>query len=153
MPQLNPEFFITQIFWLAIIFTMVFLFVTKYFIPRIGTVVDKRESSVKKRLSDAQKIFEKQKELKEKIEDILEQAREKGGNIRRTVGKDTELELNQNIAKVEKEMTKKLAKAEEMLARQKTQLLSDIEKESEGISQEIIKQIFHNNNLKKKASN
>lgn len=153
MPQLNPEFYISQLFWLAIIFTAIYSFVSIYFIPRIGTVVDKRENSVKKHLSDAQKILEKQKELKSKIEGILEQARVKGSEIKKITAKDTEIELNQNIARVEKDMVKKLAKAEEKLARLKSQLLTDIESAADGIGREILKQLFNNHNLKKKAAN
>jgi F-type H+-transporting ATPase subunit b len=153
MPQLNPEFYIAQIFWLALVFSAIYCFVTFYFIPRIGTVVDKRESTVKKHLSDAQKVLEKQKELKSKMEAILEKARDQSSEIKRITAKDTEIELNQSIAKVEREMVKKLAKAEEKLARQKSQLLEEIEHSADKIGNEILKQVFSNQNLKKKVAN
>lgn len=153
LPQLNTEFFATQIFWLFITFTILYIFVSRYFIPRIGTLVDRREASVKKFLHDAQKIFEKQKELKEKISEILEKARDKSSEIKKIASKDTELELAQNIAKVERDMVKKLAKAEEKLARHKAQLMGEVDTAAQKISEEVLKNLFTEVAFKKKAVN
>ncbi len=153
LPQLNTEFFATQIFWLFLAFTTLYFFVAHYFIPRIGTVVDKREASVKKFLNDAQKTVEKQKELKDKISSILEKARDKSSEIKKIAIKDTEIELSQSIAKVEREMVKKLAKAEEKLARQKAQLIEEIDSAAQDISDEVLKHLFSEVVLKRKAIN
>ena len=42
MPQLNPEFFISQLFWLVISFTFLFVFLWRISLPRIGSALEKR---------------------------------------------------------------------------------------------------------------
>ena len=46
MPQLNPEFFISQIFWLCITFGCLFIFLWKYSLPRIHNVLEKRSKKI-----------------------------------------------------------------------------------------------------------
>ena len=44
MPQLNPEFFASQLFWLVITFVFLLIFLWRISLPRIGSVLEKRES-------------------------------------------------------------------------------------------------------------
>ena len=46
MPQLNPEFFISQLFWLVISFTFLFIFLWRISLPRISTVLEKRSNKI-----------------------------------------------------------------------------------------------------------
>ena len=47
MPQLNPEFFLSQLFWLAVFFSFLFIFLWKVSLPRIATVLEKRQNNKK----------------------------------------------------------------------------------------------------------
>ena len=51
MPQLNPEFFVSQLFWLAVFFSFLLIFLWRVSLPRIAKVLEKR-----------QKVLEKKKE-------------------------------------------------------------------------------------------
>ena len=42
MPQLNPEFYISQLFWLVISFSFLFIFLWRISLPRIGNILEKR---------------------------------------------------------------------------------------------------------------
>ena len=44
MPQLDPTFFPTQLFWLFVVFTLLFLVVWKVALPRIADVRETRRS-------------------------------------------------------------------------------------------------------------
>ena len=46
MPQLNPEFWIAQIFWLIIIFAFLYLVIWKVFLPKITYSIENRKSKV-----------------------------------------------------------------------------------------------------------
>ena len=46
MPQLNPEFFVSQLFWLVVTFSFLLLFLWKVSLPRIGSVLEKRENKI-----------------------------------------------------------------------------------------------------------
>jgi len=153
MPQLNPEFYISQIFWLAVIFTFLYCFVAFFFVPRIGTVVDKREKSVKDLLSESESIVIQQKEIKDKIQVLLDKARTEAAELRRVATKDTEISLALSIAKIEREMQRKISSAEEKLARYKSQIKSEIDSSADAVAKEILSQVLQHSEKKRKVAN
>ena len=58
MPQLNPEFWLSQIFWLIIIFSALYLTIWKVFLPRITYSIENRKSKIVNDLNEAQKLKE-----------------------------------------------------------------------------------------------
>ena len=73
MPQLNPEFWLSQIFWLIFIFVILYLITWKIFLPRITDTLENRKSRIVNDLNEAQKLKEnaeiKLKEYNKIIED------------------------------------------------------------------------------------
>ena len=63
MPQLDPEYWPSQIFWLVIIFITIYILISKIFIPKIKGSIDMREDKIRKDLEEA-KTFKEQAELK-----------------------------------------------------------------------------------------
>ena len=59
MPQLNPEFWSAQIFWLILIFSSLYLVVWKIFLPKITYSIENIKSKVVSDLDEAQKLKEK----------------------------------------------------------------------------------------------
>ena len=53
MPQLDPEFWFSQGFWLILIFTIIYLSISKFFIPKIKDTLDSRDNKIKKDLEEA----------------------------------------------------------------------------------------------------
>ena len=75
MPQLDPEFWIAQIFWLVIIFSSLYLIIWKIFLPRITYSIENRKSRVVNDLDEAQKLKENaEKKLKE-YNEIIEKSK------------------------------------------------------------------------------
>jgi len=58
MPQLDPEFWVAQIFWLIIIFSLLYLTIWKIFLPKITYSIENRKSKVVNDLNEAQKLKE-----------------------------------------------------------------------------------------------
>ena len=56
MPQLAPEFWIAQIFWLIIIFSALYIMIWKIFLPRITFSIENRKSKIVNDLDEAQKL-------------------------------------------------------------------------------------------------
>ena len=115
MPQLNPEFWFSQIFWLIITFGFMFVVLSKLVLPKISENLETRkaqiseniESAEKQRLESEKKIKEYDKmilESKNKSKNYFNQAREK---ILKDISKKKEkldLELNEEIKKTETEI-------------------------------------------------
>ena len=64
MPQLDPTFFPTQLFWLFVVFVLLFLVVWKLALPRIAHIRHVRRSRIDTDL-------EKATSLKEEAEEVL----------------------------------------------------------------------------------
>ena len=58
MPQLNPEFWASQVFWLLLIFSSLYLIIWKIFLPKITYTIENRKSKIVNDLSEAQKLRE-----------------------------------------------------------------------------------------------
>ena len=115
MPQLNPEFWISQIFWLTLTFGTLYLVLSKLILPKISANLETRklqileniEAAEKQRKESEQKIKEYNKIVQDsKIEakNYFNQAREK---ILKDINKKKEkldFELNEEIKKAETEI-------------------------------------------------
>ena len=88
MPQLNPEFWVSQIFWLILTFGIMYLVLSKLILPKISNNLESRKSQILENIEAAEKQREdsdaKLKEYdeiisKSKLEanSIFNQAREK----------------------------------------------------------------------------
>ena len=56
MPQLNPESFSSQIFWLVISFSVLFLIVHFILLPKLKNIRKERDETINDYLSQAQKL-------------------------------------------------------------------------------------------------
>ena len=75
MPQLNPEFFVSQLFWLIVTFSFLLVFLWRISLPRIGNVLDKRERKISEDLTAAKELQAEAEKIQDTIENQLKQAR------------------------------------------------------------------------------
>ena len=61
MPQLNPEFWVSQIFWLIITFGILYIVLSKFILPKISSNLELRKSQIQENIETA----EKQREMSE----------------------------------------------------------------------------------------
>ena len=59
MPQLDPEFWVSQIFWLTITFGTLFLVLSKFILPRISKNLEQRRLQILENIETAVSIFSK----------------------------------------------------------------------------------------------
>ena len=67
MPQLNPEFWLAQTFWLIFIFSTLYLIIWKIFLPKITYSIENRKSRIVNDLDQAQNMIKSLKILKKKL--------------------------------------------------------------------------------------
>ena len=115
MPQLNPEFWVSQIFWLTLTFGVLYIVLSKLILPKISANLELRKSQIQENIEAAEKQREnsetKLKEydqvvLKSKLEakDIFKDARErviKDINAKREI---LEKQIDEEIKKAEQEI-------------------------------------------------
>ena len=144
MPQLDTKFWFSQFFWLTITFSILFVLLSKFILPKISANLEMRKSQILENISDAEKKREeselKIKEFDEIVEksknqakSYLNQAKEKlSKNI--TLKKETlERELLEEIQKVEIEIQELKDKALEKINKIAVVTSSDLLKQLIGI--------------------
>ena len=76
MPQLEQtEFFISQLFWLVVTFSFLFIFLWRISLPRISSVLEKRESKIDDDITSAKKLQAEAEEIQKQIDQQLRNAR------------------------------------------------------------------------------
>ena len=115
MPQLNPEFWISQIFWLTLTFGILYVVLSKLLLPKISANLELRKSLIQENIEAAEKQREssesKLKEydkivLKNKIEakNIFKDAREKVVKDISSKKEVLDKQINEEIKKAEQEI-------------------------------------------------
>ena len=115
MPQLNPEFWISQIFWLTLTFGILYLVLSKLILPKISANLETRKSQILENIEAAEKQREdsemKLKEYEEIIskskleaKTIFNQAREKALKDINAKKEVLDGQIDEEISKAEKEI-------------------------------------------------
>ena len=52
MPQLDPKYWASQAFWLVLVFTLLYLAISKLFIPKIKSNLEDRENKIREKISE-----------------------------------------------------------------------------------------------------
>ena len=81
MPQLNPEYWISQIFWLTLVFGFLYLLLSKLILPKISNNLESRKSQIVENIEAAEKQrLDSDKKLKD-YEKIITDAKNEAKNI------------------------------------------------------------------------
>lgn len=141
MPQLDPTYWASQAFWLILIFTLLYLSISKFFVPKIRNSIDVRNSKIKDDLDEA-------KHLKDMSEKKLKEYESLIVNAKREVQKiytDSKKKLNNDIQNkkksVEKEIDDAVEKAQSEINNLKKNSIDDILKISEKMTATVIEEI------------
>ena len=143
MPQLNPEFWGAQIFWLILIFSILYLVIWKIFLPRITYSIENRKSRIVNDLDEAQKLKESAEKKLEAYNKIIENSKQEAKKII----EDGKKRLNQDIENKRKDFNnqieKEIAEIEKEIKDLKKTSLSNISKIASETSAELIKKIIN----------
>ena len=115
MPQLNPEYWFSQIFWLLLIFGALYVFLWKTILPKITRNLENRKSKILADLDDAESSKQTLEKKISEYNKILDQAKSDARKImnesRKKIGEDIkikkdnfDLEIGKEIKKAEKEI-------------------------------------------------
>ena len=143
MPQLNPEFWISQIFWLIVTFAILYLIVWKIFLPRIAYSIESRKSKIINDLNEAQKLKESAEKKLTEYNDIIKNSKKEAKKIIDDNKKKLDTNLEEKKKKFDDVIEKELVDTEKEIKYLKKTSITNINKIAEDISAEIIKQLIN----------
>jgi len=141
MPQLDPTYWASQAFWLILIFTILYLSIAKFYLPKIKNNLNDRENKIKEDLDSANQ-FKNLSELKLKeYEKILENSKKEITKIHlESKSKlDKDIQVKKDI--MEKEIEAEIFKAQKEITELKKNSISDIQNISKDLAADIIENI------------
>ena len=141
MPQLDPTYWASQAFWLILVFTILYISIAKFYLPKIKDNLDNRENKIKEDLDDANK-FKDLSELKFKeYEKIIENSKKEVAKIHLDSKNKLDKDIKAKKGTMEKEMENEIDKAQKEIYELKKNSISDIQNISRDIASNIIENI------------
>ena len=142
MPQLNPEFWISQIFWLIIVFGTLYLLLAKLILPKISYNLEARKSQIADNIEEAEKKREQSDQKIKDYEKIIIDAKIEAKNIYNKAREKILRDINSKKEKLEKEIDEEIKKAEKEILDLKIKSPVNINKIAIETSADLVKQII-----------
>ena len=142
MPQLDPEFWVSQIFWLAITFGILYLALSKLILPKISDNLETRKSQVLDNLELAEKQRnERESKLKE-FDSIILKSKIDAKNLFNESRKKLLEDINKKREKLEEEIDKEVKIVEAEINELKKKSPEKINKIAIETSEDLINQLI-----------
>jgi len=110
MPQLNPDYWISQIFWVMLIFGTLYVILWRTILPKINENLENRKSQILTDLDEAQELKNQSEKKISEYNMILSKAKQEAKKIldgtRKKVNRDIENKKNQFNLEIDKEIEK-----------------------------------------------
>ena len=126
MPQLNPEFFVSQLFWLVVTFSFLLVFLWRISLPRIGSVLEKREKKINDDITTAKELQEKAEAIQKILEDKLRNARTETAEMIKTTSINLQEKTAKELIKLDKNLDKKIHDSANNIEKSKSDSLNQI---------------------------
>ncbi len=143
MPQLNPEFFISQLFWLAVFFTFLLVFLWRVSLPRIAKVIEKRQSKIDENLSSAKELQEEAQEIEKKINTQINKAKQETDERIKSTIISLQDNISSQLLSLDKELNDKITKSEKEILKSKDDQMKNINKQITDITKVTVSKIIN----------
>lgn len=113
MPQLDPEFWVSQIFWLLITFSILFIVLSKFILPKISSNLESRKSQILENIEIADKQKSESQKKLEEFDNLILETKVKAKNIVIEAKTKITEDINKKRDAFEKEINSEIKIAED----------------------------------------
>ena len=142
MPQLNPEFWVSQIFWLIITFGILYIVLSKFILPKISSNLELRKSQIQENIETA----EKQREISEvklkEYDEIILKSKLEAKNIFKNAREKIIKDINLKKETLDKQIDDEISNAEEEIKTLKKDATDKINKIAIETSSDLLKKLI-----------
>ena len=142
MPQLNPEFWVSQVFWLILTFGFLFIILSKFILPKISNNLELRKSQILENIEKAEKQkIESENKIKE-YETLINNSKNEARNYFNEARKKIIQDIDKKREKIEDEINQEIQNAEKEIIELKKSSPEKINKIATETSVHLIKQLI-----------
>ena len=127
MPQLDPSSFPTQLFWLIVCFSILYLVMWKVVLPKIADVLRERQERMDDDLEKAEKLKVDAQEVLEAYQKTMTEGRSEAQSILRAASEKSSAENTARQDELSKRIATETTAAEARIAEAKQQALANIQ--------------------------
>ena len=142
MPQLNPEFWFSQIFWLTITFGILYLVLSKIILPKISSNLELRKSQIQENIEAAEKQRKDSESKLKEYDEIISKSKIYAKNIFKDAREKALKDINFKRETLEKQIEQEIKKAEEEIQKLRKVAPEKINKIAIETSSELLKKII-----------
>tara|TARA_B100001029_G_scaffold106467_1_gene87851 strand:- start:503 stop:1081 length:579 start_codon:yes stop_codon:yes gene_type:complete len=142
MPQLDPEFWVSQIFWLVITFGILYLVLSKLILPKISDNLETRKSQVLDNLELAEKQRNESEVKLKEFDNIILKSKIDAKNLFNESRKKLLDDINKKREKLEEEIDKEVKIIEAEINELKKKSPEKINKIAIETSEDLINQLI-----------
>ena len=142
MPQLNPEFWVSQIFWLILTFGILYIVLSKFILPKIGGNLELRKSQIQENIEAAEKQREDSESKLKEYDEIILKSKIEAKNIFKDTRDKALKDINSKREILEKQIDEEIKKAEKEISELKKTGPEKINKIAIETSSEVLKSLI-----------
>ena len=113
MPQLNPEFWVSQIFWLTLTFGILYIVLSKLILPKISANLELRKSQIQENIEAAEKQRKSSDDKLKEYDKIILKSKLEAKNIFRDAREKVIKDINSKKETLDKQIDEEIKKAEQ----------------------------------------
>ena len=126
MPQLDPTWFASQLFWLAVTFVLLYAMLSRFVLPPLQDIVARRKQTAASDIEQAQSLKSQADYARQEYERTLAEAREHAQGFMSDAMQDHKAKAELEAKDMDKQIEKQLAEAMRKIAARKAELLDEL---------------------------
>ena len=142
MPQLNPEFWISQIVWLVITFGALYVILSKVILPKISNNLESRRSQILENIEIAEKQREESEEKLKEFDKIILNSKLEAKNLFNEARQKVLNEIDKKRSEMEKNLEEEISSAEKEIQSLNNNSTENIKKVATETSLSLIQQLI-----------
>jgi F-type H+-transporting ATPase subunit b len=143
LPQLNPHDMMPQLIWLALVFVVLYLVLSRLTLPRIESVIEERQNRIQRDLDEAERLKGDTEKAIAAYEQSLAEARGNANALARETRDKLATEVDQERAKVEADLATKQAEAEARISAMKNEAMSNVDAIASETAGEVVRKLIN----------
>ena len=142
MPQLNPEFWISQIFWLTLTFGILYVVLSKLILPKISANLELRKSQIQENIEAAEKQRESSELKLKEYDEIIQKSKLEAKNIFKEAREKVLKDINSKKEILDKQIDEEIINAEKEIETLKIGAAEKINKIAIETSSDLVKKLI-----------
>ena len=142
MPQLDPEFWISQIFWLILTFGTLYVVLSKLILPKISANLELRKSQIQENIEAAEKQRGNSESKLKEYDEIILKSKLKAKNIFKDAREKALSDINSKRKILDKQIDEEIDNAEKEIEMLRKDAYEKINKIAIETSSDLVKKLI-----------